>query len=194
MVRLKARAPILAALLLVVLTGTASAIRPSKSIYTALDLAHCRDVANDRGRRSLICDGLQGFPIHIGLGDLHYFVSVGPDGATRRAASQTLAPYNSLFPVKSRRAAIEWRFIIRDEKPVPYAMIVRYFTKQGNKRGQVLVVTRITDHEACHVAHIDAMANSDAIMLARRIADEQARTFDCKNEPLRIGAVGKSPM
>jgi hypothetical protein len=73
-------------------------------------------------------------------------------------------------------------------------MIVRYFTKSQTKRGQVLVVTRVTDREACHVAYIDAVANANAIILARRIADEKARKFDCKSDPARVGAVGKSPM
>jgi hypothetical protein len=57
-----------------------------------------------------------------------------------------------------------------------------------------VVVTRVTDTEACHVAYIDALANPDPIILARRIADEQARAFNCLSEPSRIGATGKSPM
>ena len=47
--------------------------------------------------------------------------------------------FNTLFKGNSTRATLEWRFVIRDEKPVPFAMIARYFTKSDTKRGQVLV-------------------------------------------------------
>ena len=77
---------------------------------------------------------------------------------------------------------------------MPYATIVRYFTKNDQRRGEVLVVTRVTETEACHVAYVDAVANPNAIIIARRVADERARKFDCKTDPARIGATGKSPM
>jgi hypothetical protein len=44
------------------------------------------------------------------------------------------------------------------------------------------------------VAYIDALANADAISLARRIADGRARTFDCRREPRVEGDTGRSPM
>jgi len=44
------------------------------------------------------------------------------------------------------------------------------------------------------VAYIDALANAEAIALARRIADGQARSFDCRQEPRTMGEKGKSPM
>jgi hypothetical protein len=77
---------------------------------------------------------------------------------------------------------------------VPYATIQRYFTKSGPRSGEVLVVTKVTDSEDCHVAHIDALANPDAIALARSVADKDARGFDCKAEPTRVGNTGRSPM
>ena len=175
-------------------SGEAMAVRPAKSLYTALDLAHCNTIASHPDGNRLLCEGLPGYPIYVAAGDLRYFVSVGKDGEARRAATQTLSAFNTLFKDSSTRATLEWRFVIRDEKPAPFAMIVRYFTKRDNKRGQVLVVTRVTDTEACHVAYIDAVANPNAIVLARRIADERARKFDCKGDPVRIGATGKSPM
>lgn len=170
------------------------AVRPVKSIYTTLDRSHCEVLAGHPGADKLRCEGLPGYPVFIAEGDLKSFVSVGADAQHRKAAQQTLAAANTLFQDGSHRATVEWRFVIRDEKPAPYAMIVRYFTQSQNRRGQVLVVTRVTDTEACHVAYIDAVANANAIMLARRIADEKARKFDCKSEPARIGAAGKSPM
>jgi hypothetical protein len=48
--------------------------------------------------------------------------------------------------------------------------------------------------DSCHVAYIDALANSDAIALARQVADVEAKAFDCRQEPRAEGAGGKSPM
>jgi hypothetical protein len=94
----------------------------------------------------------------------------------------------------SGRATLEWRFVKRNGKVVPYATIQRYFTKSGSRSGEVLVVTKVTPSEDCHVAHIDALANPDAIALARSIADKEARAFDCASEPRRVGKTGSSPM
>jgi hypothetical protein len=125
---------------------------------------------------------------------LRTFVSVGREPQNRKAAKQTLSAFNSLFRAKSARATLEWRFVKRDGKFVPYATIQRYFTKSDSSAGEVLVVTKVTPLEDCHVAHIDALANPDAIALARSVADTQARGFDCKQEPKRVGNAGRSPM
>jgi hypothetical protein len=77
---------------------------------------------------------------------------------------------------------------------VPFAMIVRYFTQSDGRKGEVLVVSRITAKDACHIAHIDALANADAILIARKIADERARGADCSKDPTIEGATGTSPM
>jgi hypothetical protein len=83
---------------------------------------------------------------------------------------------------------------VRDGQPVPYATIVRYFTRSATGAGEVLVVMRVTDGEVCHVAYVDALANLDAIVLARRIADTVARSKECPQEPSVQGAQGRSPM
>jgi hypothetical protein len=169
-------------------------LRPPKSRYTTLDLSHCIDAISVSQGAWLKCEALPGYPVFVAEDDLRYFVSVGPDGEKRRAASQTLGAFNTLFRDKSTRTTLEWRFVIRNEKPVPYALILRYFTKSESRRGEVLVVTRVSQTEACHVAYIDAVANPSAIVLARQVADQRARKFNCDNEPARIGATGESPM
>ena len=45
--------------------------------------------------------------------------------------------------------------------------------------GQVLVVTRLAPGRVCHVGYVDGRANTDANILARKIADEHARDFRC---------------
>jgi hypothetical protein len=184
----------LTALLLTVPTLEAHAIQQVKSLYTAIDLDKCKTAAAHPDGNQWLCEGLPGYPVYIAEGDLRIYLSAGPKAAETRAAKQTLAPFNTVFEGNSNRTTVEWRYIIRNESPVPYAAIVRYFTSSDERQGQVLVVTRITDTEACHVAYIDALANVDAIVMARRVADEQARSFSCESEPARIGALGKSPM
>jgi hypothetical protein len=58
----------------------------------------------------------------------------------------------------------------------------------------VLVVSKVSDAETCHVAYIDALANKDAIALARHVADKQSKSFDCSREPRTEGVTGRSPM
>jgi len=180
-----------------VIAGTvhqAAAVRQVKSLYTVIDLKSCKTVKGSANGEAWSCGGLPDYPVFVAEGDLKTYLSVGGGAELRRAATQTLRSINTVFEANSNRAAVEWRFIIREGKTLPYATIVRYFTRSGTRRGEVLVVMRVTEKEACHVAYIDAVANTDAIVLARRIADERARAFNCTSEPAPVGAVGKSPM
>ena len=99
-----------------------------------------------------------------------------------------------MFERGSTRATLEWRFDRRGERQIPYAVIVRFHTSRDGRKGDVLIVLKVAPSETCHVAYIDALANSSAITLARFIADKQAKAFDCQNEPRIEGAIGKSPM
>jgi hypothetical protein len=182
---------------LAMLLGAASdamAVQQAKSRYTTIDLAKCRIAIRVAGPKGWHCNGLPGYPVFVARGGSKTFLSVGRNGQWRRAAAQTLGAANTLFDGTSQRTAVEWRFVIRDKRAVPYATIVRYFTRSGAERGQVVIVTRVTETEACQVARIDALANSDAMMIARRVADQSARLFDCKREPLVEGIAGQSPM
>ncbi len=71
---------------------------------------------------------------------------------------------------------------------------MRFHTSRDGRRGDVLVVSKVSDAETCHVAYIDALANRDAIALARHVADRQSKSFDCSREPRTEGATGRSPM
>jgi hypothetical protein len=181
--------------------AVAAALAPSpaaafrlKSLYTTVELKSCKLIKRHRDGGAWRCEGLAGYPVYVAEGDLRQFVSIGEDAAARRAAQQTLAPFNSIFERGSRRAIIEWRFVRRDGRPIPFAAIVRFHTSLERRKGQVLVVLKVSPSQTCHVAHVDALANPDAIALARKIADEAARQFDCSEEARTIGATGKSPM
>ena len=178
----------------VVLAPAAHAVQQAKSRYSTIDLAKCSSEVKAGGGKAWRCPGLPGYPIYVATLDLKTFLSVGDNAAARRAATQTLGAANSIFDGRSRRSAVEWRFIIRDKRTVPYATIVRYFTQDHGQRGEVLVVTRVSDNDTCQVARIDALATPDPLVLARRIADDKARKFDCGRAPAVEGASGKSPM
>jgi hypothetical protein len=190
MLRLAAYAIVFAAGLL---TPPAMA-NPLKSLYTTVELRSCKQLKRHQDGSAWLCDGLPGYPVYIAEGDLRQFLSVGPHAEDRRAAKQTLGPFNSIFARGSERATIEWRFVRRSGRQLPYATIVRFHTSREGRKGDVLVVSKVAEHETCHVAYVDALANADAIALARSIADERARSFDCRQEPHAAGEGGKSPM
>jgi hypothetical protein len=50
----------------------------------------------------------------------------------------------------------------------------------------LLIVTRLSPGGACHVAYVDAAANPNANELARKAADETARSFVCGKDPVKI--------
>jgi hypothetical protein len=167
---------------------------PAKSLYTTIDLKSCKTIRADADGARWLCKGLPGYPVYVAEGDLRMFVSVGPSPEKRRAARQTLRAFNSLFTGKTSRATMEWRFVTQGGRELPYATILRYETQNDTAKGQILIVTKVTPAEACHVGFVDAVANTDAIEIARKLADETARTFDCKTDPKPVGQTGKSPL
>lgn len=172
----------------------AGAVQQLKSRYTTVDLSKCERASGEQAAKAWVCPGLPGFPLYISVAGQRTFISPGPKAAARRSARQSLVAPSTLFDGKSRRAAIEWRFVIRDKRVVPYATIIRLFTQGSTGRGEVIVVTKIADLESCQVARIDALATGDAMVLARSIADRKARAFDCEKEPEIVGSAGKSAM
>lgn len=186
---------ILAGLTALACASDAAAVKTlAKSLYTNIDLRHCTRLKRHPDGGMWRCAGLPGYPILVAEGDLRFFLSFGREPEKRRAAEQTLPAFNTPFSDRRNRATVEWRFETRDGKPVPYAAIVRYFTAVDGRKGEVLVVSRVTNTEACHVAYVDALATPEAIVLARRIADERARSFDCRDEPKQEGSLGKGPL
>jgi hypothetical protein len=161
----------------------AAIANPLKSLYTTVELKACKQIRRHSDGGAWQCAGLPGFPVYVAEGDLRQFVSAGPRAERRRAATQTLGPFNSIFEPGSDRATIEWRFVRRSGQPIPFATIVRFHTSTDGRKHDVLVVSKVGERETCHVAHVDARAHTDAIALARQIADQHARSFDCRQDP-----------
>lgn len=175
-------------------TGAGAVTTFQKSLFTSIDRKACTTLRTHPDGNAYRCPGLEGYPIYLAEGDHRTFVASATEPEKTRAAQQTLKAFNTPFLDSAHRAIVEWRFTIKDKRKVPFAMIIRYFTESNGRKGEVLVVTRIADKEACHVGYVDALANGNAIVLARRIADERARKFDCRNDPGIEGERGKSPL
>lgn len=176
----------------ILVTGPAAA-NPLKSLYTTIELETCQRLDSRPNGRAWLCPGLKEYPVYIAEDDLRTFVSVGTAPEKRVAAKQTLPIANSLFRGQSKRATLEWRFVRRNGQVVPFATIQRYFTKAGQRTGEVLVVTKVTPTEDCHVAHVDALEIPDAIALARSIADREARGFNCAAGPRTVVRPASKP-
>jgi hypothetical protein len=171
-----------------------TAAREPKSLYTTIDLRACRIVHSHRDGNTWSCKGLPGYPVIYGEGDLRAFVSVGAHKQKRKAQEQTLGPFNTIFQGKSRRATLEWRVHNEGEKKIPHATILRYFTRSDTASGEVLVIMHVDERETCQAGIVDALAEPEAIALARQVADGAARTFSCKDEPVVHGNRGTSPL
>jgi hypothetical protein len=155
----------------------------NQSTYTDLNLDDCSVVIADDMGATWTCPGYKGIPVMVSEGDLRFFISYGLRMTEEPAASQTLPPFNYV----GKR--IEWRLAMQGGELKPLATILRFFTQreEGEDEAQVLVVTRLELGATCHVAYIDATANSDANELARQAADEIAPDFDCADAPEILG-------
>jgi hypothetical protein len=184
----------LAAIALAAGAAMATASEP-KSHYTTIDLSECRIIHRHRDGNTWSCKGLPGYPVIYGEGDLRAFVSVGtdPPKQKRKAHEQTLGPFNTIFQGKTRRATLEWRVHSDGDRKIPHATILRYFTRNDTGRGEVLVIMHVSERETCQAGIIDALAEPEAIALARQVADGAARKFSCKDDPVVHGNRGKSP-
>lgn len=160
------------------------AVPGNQSEYTDIDLDACTVVTADDFGATFACPGYRGIPVMLMESDLRFYVSFGLRSLDKRAANQTLIPFNYLG------STIEWRMSNANGGWKPFATIVRYIVSSdtGTEHGEVLVVTSLESGNTCHVAYIDARANPDANEMARTAADEKAVEFDCATgEPEIIG-------
>lgn len=157
--------------------GPASA-QEWRIIYTSTDFSNCTILAEEPGQSSkLACPGYKGYPVLIRDGDLRMFVSYGFGAHEEMAAHQTMSTFNTIDE------QIEWLIA---ERPglgeQPAATILRFHLDRSAgfiPDTQVLVVTKIEPGNTCHVAYVDALANSDASTLARQAAADLVPGWDC---------------
>lgn len=152
------------------------------SAYTDINLDKCLLLQADDFGASWACPGYKGYPLKVAEGDLRFILSYGFNQAKEPLGGQTLPPFNHLGP------KMEWRLSNASGRWMPIATIVRYFTQNpetSEETNEVLVVTQLVDGQTCHIAYIDALANTDANELARQAADK-AGSFDCVNDAVDI--------
>ena len=176
---------ILAALLLLPpLYGPAAAQSGAgtESAHTTFDIDKCRhtrgQAPEDNG--SWLCAGYAGVPVWLAQGDERMFVSFGRKAADEPAASETFPGFNDVT-----KGTIEWRLARSPNGTAqPFATILRWNVRlnpadDAQPHSPVLVVTRLGPGGVCRVGYVDARANPDANALARKLADERARSFKC---------------
>jgi hypothetical protein len=130
-------------------------------------------------------------PVRLAAGDQRMYVSFGRNAAREPAAVETISGFNDVY-----KGLIEWRLERKpDGRLQPFATILRWNFMTGpddrKASGRKLVVTRLGPGGVCHVGYVDARANPDANELARKLADEKARTFKCGVD--RAESVGNRP-
>lgn len=172
----------------------AVAVDLNKSRLSTIDLKECRRISKHRDGGAWLCPGLRGYPIYFAEGDLRQMMGFGSAPQKRASATQTLGPFNTIFAGK-RRPTVEWR-VESDARGriVPFATIVRFYTSSEDAKGEVLVVTKVDEKESCRVAVIDALANPEAMAIARTWAIAEAKKQPCPGAPKVLGVAGKGPM
>jgi hypothetical protein len=184
------------ALFALAVVSTSAAAQSVEYIYTKFDTKTCkhtkgRDV-EDYG--SWLCPGLGKIPVRLSAGDQRMFVTFG-SGKSKDdlAREQTFPGFNDVY-----EGTVEWRIEkSADGKTRPFATILRWnlMTAEDHEKatgptkatGRVLVVTRLGPGGVCHVGYVDARKTPDANTVARRIADEKARTFKCGTDKAEYG-------
>jgi hypothetical protein len=176
--------PILATTAFALLAQANPAQAAFNSAYTDLDLDQCLVLEADDFSVSWSCPGYRGYPLMVSEGDLRFSLRYGFN-IDKDRGWQSLGPFNHLG------AKLEWRLSNALGRWMPIATIVRYFTadpETGEDSGQVLVVTQLVEGNTCHIAYIDARANSNANEMARAAADKSG-DFDCASDAVEI--IGK---
>ena len=156
-------------------------------VYTKFDAKTCRHTkgtdVEDYG--SWRCPGYEKIPVRLSAGDQRMYVTFGNWKKDDIASSQTFPGFNNVY-----EGTVEWRIEkSADGRSRPFATILRWnvMTAEDQEKaagpvkstGRVLVVTRLGPGGVCHVGYVDARSTPDANAVARRIADEKARSFKC---------------
>jgi hypothetical protein len=165
------------------------------SLYSSTAARNCKQIdaaKSGEGEWTVwLCAGIGGRVVLVSEDDLRMTVSIG---RTRESANDQPASKQGFSPFNRTHDTLEWRMT----KGAPFATIQRWFLSDSanpDKDGRptpvaMLVVTRLDP--ACHVAYVDVHANAIANAMARKAADEYARGFDCKNQPIVIGKPGRA--
>ena len=127
---------------------------------------------------NLACAGYRGYPVLIAYDDVRESVFYGFP-PTEDLPWESFSAFNSAGP------KIEWRIETNGDQSVPFATIHRWSVsdpEDPDKKIEVLVVSKVgqmAERDGCVVGLVVATGNPKANDTARKIADEQTRTFAC---------------
>lgn len=163
------------------------------SVYTRIGFdTDCVTLSEYEAGVTLSCGGFRGYGILFSEGDLRQTLFFGYVGSWfEDAAWESFGPFNSV------NDTVEWRL----NGAVPFATILRWRIDNGDPDGttgkpggEVLVISKVAqpgEGEGCVVGYVDAKANAGANDLARKVADEMAEDFTCReDEPVYHGERG----
>ena len=183
-------------------------IHAAESVYTGTSIDKCENLLTnpdqddiDMRRVSVKCAGYKDYPFYFNETDDTQSANFGHlDSRIVEEARETFEGPNHVG------STIEWRL---DDKGVPRAAILNYIMEtfddetllrpalddDARRNGEILVVSRVgqpEDRTGCVTAYVDALENTDALALARKLADEQAPSFPCgKEQPRFHGKTGE---
>lgn len=166
----------------------------AESIYTKLDLKKCVAIEKDEQGGRWSCPGWSGYPVEFSEGDLRQSLFFGHLGDwSKKPHWESFGPFNHV------QGTFEW---ITEGKTAK-AAIARFIIENSNEetgevdeksRGQVLVIFKVGqkgEGEACTVGYVDARANPQPNVLARKVAATEVHDFACRfNEPQWHGIKG----
>jgi hypothetical protein len=127
---------------------------------------------------NLACAGYRGYPVLIAYDDVRESVFYGFP-PTEDLPWESFSAFNSAGP------KIEWRIETNGDQGVPFATIHRWSVsdpEDPDKKIEVLVVSKVgqmAERDGCVVGLVVATGNPKANDTARKIADEQTKTFAC---------------
>jgi hypothetical protein len=147
------------------------------STYSELDLAKCETLLqsdDEGGSYEGKCPGYGGNFVMVWEGDLRQYLAYGPKARSQCTSAQTFGHFNHVLGSR-----LEWRL----DGGKPFATILRWHTDTGEEGAKQswLVVTKLAENDACHVAYVDGRL-PDANLIARQRADGMARSFDCAKD------------
>lgn len=169
-------------LLFVIIAGSALPAEAPQSVYTNLDEDTCRTLTEGEieGRYETvgICEGVGDWTLYRRADD-H-----GEWSAYSESSDIPVLEYGGYIGnFGSFHNVVEWRL---DSSGKPFATIHRYYSMETDTSGEmtrtsVLIVTALNpgaDPESCHVGYIRGSI-PNANVLARDLADNTAREYDC---------------
>ena len=182
-----------AAVLAATLLHSGPAASEPVSAYTEFDFEKgCVTIETNPMGGTWQCPGYGGYPVVFSEGDLRQTVFYGHLGTWYAAGA-----WASFGGFNHVGGTIEWR--MAEAGGPPLAAIQRWFvadaaSDSGEEKLQVLVISKVGqpgEGEACVVGYVDALANKDANVIARQVADEVAPGFACRRtEPQWHGVKG----